>query len=125
MKFTATKIFRFEMAHILTDSYSVECQQIHGHSYKLEVTICSWILNEAGMVCDFKALKELVDPIIEGFDHNCVSEKTLGYNPTAENMCFHLFNTISDKVDLILLNGTLSKLRLWETNSSYATVERE
>ena len=54
------KLFKFEMAHVLTTAYTKECCNLHGHSYRMEVFITSGALNEDGMVIDFKKLKELL-----------------------------------------------------------------
>ena len=115
MNTSVTKIFKWEMAHKLKTCYSNECKQTHGHSYKLEVTF-SGDLNEDGMVIDFKRLKEIVQPIVDQFDHSFITEKTYGWNPTAENMVKYIFESIRRKSILI------SKVRLWETDTGYAEV---
>jgi 6-pyruvoyltetrahydropterin/6-carboxytetrahydropterin synthase len=115
-KFTVTKIFKFEMAHILEESYSKECQNMHGHSYKLEVTF-SGDLNEAGMILDFKEIKEMVSPLIDQFDHECLTkEKFFGMNPTAENMANYIFNKIRENTPY------LDKVKLWETDTCFVEV---
>ena len=127
MPYYVTKIFKFEMAHILSKSYSTECQRVHGHSYKLEVTVGlnnAEHLNADGMVCDFKRLKEVIEPFISILDHNCISEEDIGYNPTAENMADHIFRDFSGKLKTLVPGVYLSKLRLWETDTSYVTIER-
>lgn len=75
-----TKIFTFEMAHALLN-YDGDCKNIHGHSYKLHVTILGKPLQNKehpknGMVMDFKALKTIVKAkIINPFDHALVLTK--------------------------------------------------
>ena len=119
--FTICKRYPFEMAHKLKSSYSKECQQIHGHSYKLEVTIQSDKLNEDGMVMDFKKLNEIMEPIIATYDHEYLDFDVCHYNPTAENMakkiyykiCFGLIDLDSDPAIKLI------KVRLWETEKAY------
>ena len=69
----------FEAAHRLYDvaTYSEECRDnIHGHSYKVEVIVSRDELNDAGMVVDFKRLKKIVKLGIEGtYDHSCILKK--------------------------------------------------
>lgn len=117
IKTTVTKIFRFETAHQLTDSYSKECQAIHGHSYKCEVTFEGLVDPVTGMVIDFKLLKEIVKPIIDTYDHSFYTKDTFnGKNPTAENMADDIFWKIRAKTLLI------KQVRLWETETGYVTV---
>lgn len=116
LKTTVTKIFKFEAAHQLTDSYSKECQEIHGHSYTCEVTFEGLVDPVTGMVLDFKLLKEIVEPIIDEYDHKFFTEKSYGKNPTAENMANDIFWAIRDKTLLI------KQVRLWETATGYVTV---
>ena len=57
-----TKHFDFEMAHALMD-YPGKCRNIHGHSYKMEVTVVGETQPDTGMVMDFKHLKDLVNEV--------------------------------------------------------------
>ncbi|HSG68168.1 MAG TPA: 6-carboxytetrahydropterin synthase [Bacteroidales bacterium] len=135
-----TKIYDFEMAHVLKD-YDGPCRNIHGHSYKLYVTVSgSPITDEKspkmGMVMDFKDLKTVVKThIVDRFDHALViNAKTdpdmissmkkhmekliiVDYQPTSENL-------INDFAHIILKHlpphVKLHNLRLWETATSYS-----
>jgi len=113
MKTSVTKVFHFEMAHQLKDCYSEECKNIHGHSYKLEVTF-EGNINANGMIMDFKQMKEIVQPIVDRFDHSFITTETYNMNPTAENMVTYIFNLIRKDTPLI------KKVRLWETATCYA-----
>jgi len=112
VKLSVTKSFRFEAAHYLPD-YDGKCALLHGHSYKLEVTL-SGPLCDNGMVIDFGDISRLVAPIIEEHDHNYLNR--LYYNPTAENM------VISIGAALRKQNGLVTRVRLWETETCYAEV---
>jgi len=115
MKFSVTKIVRFEMAHQLTDSYTQGCKNIHGHGYKLEVTF-SGDIQKDGMIMDFKRMKEIIQPIVDEFDHTFLTHDKFGMNPTAENMANYIFGVIRKKTSL------LTKIRLWETENCCAEV---
>ena len=71
---TITKIFHLEMAHALYQ-YVGACENIHGHSYRLEVTVSGEINNDPehpmhGMILDFGVLKQIVQTsVIDVFDH--------------------------------------------------------
>ena len=138
-----TKEFKFEMAHALY-GYDGVCANLHGHSYRLRVTIRGNVKNEPthtkdGMVMDFMDLKAIVKPnIIDKYDHSLVLnansphsnldlssfEKVyyLPYQPTSENLVIDFANCINvklpDGVDLI-------KVVLSETATSYAEWNRE
>jgi 6-pyruvoyltetrahydropterin/6-carboxytetrahydropterin synthase len=80
MKLRLTKEFRFETSHAL-DQYQGLCKNLHGHSYRLFVTVIGEYEEEAenndsGMVLDFKAIKTLVEKsVVEDFDHAVVLAK--------------------------------------------------
>ena len=102
-----TKEFKFEMAHALHE-YDGLCKNIHGHSYRLWVTVNGEERNQKdhkkdGMVMDFDLIKQIVKPeIVEKYDHSLVLnansphaeidlsafEKVfyLPYQPTSENL---------------------------------------
>lgn len=69
------KEFKFEMAHKLIDSYTPQCKNIHGHSYKVIVRLGSSKPGNFGfdkdfMITDFKRLKEILQPLIDELDHS-------------------------------------------------------
>jgi 6-pyruvoyltetrahydropterin/6-carboxytetrahydropterin synthase len=138
-KIRITKIYSFEMAHILQD-YDGPCRNIHGHSYKLFVTVSGTPIQDEnspkkGMVMDFRDLKAIVkDHIVMRFDHALVlSNKTdpdliesikkhmekliiVDYQPTSENLVTDFASIIRSYLPE---NVSLHKLRLWETATSY------
>jgi len=139
-KIRITKIYNFEMAHILKD-YDGPCRNIHGHSYKLFVTVSGTPITDSsspklGMVMDFKELKTIVkDHIVNRFDHALVINSEMDtdmiesmqkhmeklilvdYQPTSENLIINFATIISSK----LPKGVqLFSLRLWETATSYS-----
>ena len=133
-----TKEFKFEMAHAL-HAYDGLCANIHGHSYRLLVTVRGNIKAEKknpknGMVLDFSVLKEIVKPmIIEKYDHSLVLnansphrdinlsafEKVyfLPYQPTSENLVTDFALQIREKLPKGL---DLYKVVLSETATSFA-----
>lgn len=120
MKTSVTKSITLETAHQLTDSYSKECQTMHGHSYKCEVTFEGEVDRETGMIIDFKKIKEILQPVHDKYDHKNFTKATFnGQNPTAENMARDIFEMVrfgSTPATLI------KRVRLWETATCYAEV---
>jgi 6-pyruvoyltetrahydropterin/6-carboxytetrahydropterin synthase len=138
MKIRVTKIFEFEAAHAL-DCHDGKCSNIHGHSYKLHVTVLGKPNHSKGdpkdgMVIDFSDIKEIVKTTVVGpFDHALILENDSPYlsesirkrqklilydiQPTAENMIIDMVNRIQQKMpdDIHLYS-----VKLYETSSSFA-----
>ena len=128
-----TKIIKTETAHRLF-GYTGACSNVHGHSYRFEITLEGDRLNKDGMVVDFKDIKLSIGNLINSmYDHVIVlnsvdplvvtlSEMTKVHvmtkrNPTAENMAL-------DIKDLVMMKfpGMLYSIKVWETDSSFAEV---
>ncbi|MCF0227777.1 MAG: 6-carboxytetrahydropterin synthase [Malacoplasma sp.] len=145
--YKVTKEFHFEMAHCL-DGHDRGCNNVHGHSYKLEVTLgidnLIPIGPAKGMVMDFGWLKNDINTmIVDHFDHTfaydthnkneCkianlltkLKKKTLGlpFRTTCENMTEWIARRIADFYDSQLIDLKYIKVKLWETRDSYAEVE--
>lgn len=122
---SVTKIFTFDSAHRL-DDYVGKCANLHGHTYKLEVTI-KGLTDSRGIVVDFGDIKQIVnEQIIAKYDHQFLND-LMDFNTTAENMVVHFFEIIDNYLKQ-LDNPTpvrLLRCRLWETPSCYAEITRE
>ena len=135
-----TKIFTFETAHVLYN-YDGKCKNLHGHSYKLFVTVKGVPINDLehpknGMVVDFGDIKKIVnEQIIEPWDHAVLingnsPHKDLGegleqqghkviycdFQPTCENMLYEIASRIQSNLPDEV---TLAYLKLHETENSY------
>lgn len=114
-----TAKFSFEAAHHLP-YYKGKCNNLHGHSYTLDVTVSgSPISNtnneKCGMIMDFKDLKTLVSGIISKYDHSNLND--FFENPTAEKMVMDIGEEILDKLPHKVF---LYSVKLWETPTNYA-----
>ncbi len=136
-----TKQFSFETGHALY-GYDGKCKNVHGHSYKLSVTVIGQPITDRtnvkfGMVIDFSDLKKIVkEEIVDHFDHATVFNETtphielanelktrghhvilVNYQPTSENMVIDFAQKIKNRLsDSIKLHS----LKLQETDSSFA-----
>ena len=118
---SVTKIFTFDSCHKLFN-YSGKCQNLHGHTYKLEITIRNRIDILTGMVIDFGDLKNIINNfIIEPLDHKYLQNEIQEFNPTAENMLLWIW----DKLERDALLKGLQKIRLWETPTSFAELTQK
>lgn len=121
MKFFVTKIFTFDSAHYL-ENYNGKCERLHGHTYKLEVCLTGQ-KDEAGLVFDFSELKKIVnEQIITRLDHNLLN-KTLDFNPSAENILEWVWNQLKSKLND--KKYCLYSLKLWETPTSFAEIKED
>lgn len=134
-----TKEFNFEMAHALF-GYDGPCKNVHGHSYKLAVTVLGSPIPDnsdpkQGMVLDFVDLKFIVKPIIQELDHATIlnsntehkqlAEKNnlfdklilVAYQPTCENILIDVAQRVKYQLPF---NVNLHHLKLQETPTSYA-----
>ncbi|MBM7614112.1 6-carboxytetrahydropterin synthase QueD [Alkaliphilus hydrothermalis] len=116
-----TKIFTFDSAHKL-NNYEGDCKYLHGHTYKLEVTIRGKV-DDRGMVMDFNDLKAIVkERILDRLDHRYLNE-LFEFNTTCENMLVWMFEQLEENISDNRVQ--LQKLVLWETPTSFGTLERE
>lgn len=140
-KIRITKQFTFETGHALY-GYDGKCKNVHGHSYKLSVTVIGKPISDVnhvkfGMVIDFTDLKKIVNKeIVNVFDHATVFNKNtphvelakvlsesghnvllVDYQPTSEMMVIDFASKIKA---LLPETITLHSLRLSETTTSYA-----
>jgi 6-pyruvoyltetrahydropterin/6-carboxytetrahydropterin synthase len=136
-----TKQFSFETGHALY-GYDGKCRNVHGHSYKLSVTVIGQPITDTshvklGMVIDFTDLKKIVkEEIVDKFDHSTVFNKNTphielareltnrghsvilaDYQPTSENMVIDFSAKIIARLPK---NIKLHSLRLQETETSFA-----
>lgn len=135
-----TKIFSFDSSHML-DGHDGKCQNLHGHTYKLEITVSDGLIQggaKEGMVMDFTDLKAIVkQEIIDPFDHAFIYDggngresqiaallegwnmKTMRLNcrTTAENMSMEMFSRLK-RAGL-----KVCSVKLWETPMSCAEYE--
>lgn len=117
---TVTKLFEFEACHHLPH-YDGACHNIHGHSYKLEVTVSGQVSKnendpKCGMIIDFKDLKAIVKSVaVDKYDHSNLNE--FFPNPTAEIMVKQIAVDIMSKLPQEVY---LMSCKLWETSTSYA-----
>ena len=135
-----TRQFSFEMSHALFN-YDGICRNIHGHSYKLRVTISGEPINDLknpknGMVIDFSELKKLIRKnIVDELDHSLMINAAaphlnpaglgemyerhhlVGFQPTTENLVIFITEKIKN---LLPSHLELFSVRLYETANSFA-----
>ena len=110
----------FSAAHRLRN-YKGLCENLHGHNWKVEATVCSEKLDNAGMVIDFNILKQKTKAIVDVLDHQYLNEidPFKETNPSSENVAAYIFSRLS----MVLKDDpvTLISVSVWESDKSKAT----
>jgi 6-pyruvoyltetrahydropterin/6-carboxytetrahydropterin synthase len=128
----ATRRFSFEAAHNLK-GYEGKCSRLHGHSYKLEVTVKrDSVFNDHilvhdtrnAMVMDFAELKKLVtETLLDKYDHSNLNDF---FNmPTAEHMVVSMYKELDTALQKKYPLVSLAEVKLWETEDSFASYRGE
>jgi 6-pyruvoyltetrahydropterin/6-carboxytetrahydropterin synthase len=113
----------FSSGHYLRN-YRGKCENPHGHNYKVRVTLCGKELDAAGLLLDFKLLKQVMRPVIDRIDHQMLNELVpfTELNPSAENIARFFFDQTNEQ----LAEMTSGRVRvkdctIWETDTTTAT----
>jgi len=131
---TVTKTVKFDAAHVLTNHCGL-CKNLHGHTYRVDVSVAQGADDKGDMVIDFKDLKQIASEVVcDAFDHafifNMQSEGereiasvvekhgmrtvALPFRSTAENLARHFFGLLRDRI------SGLCSVKVWETADSCA-----
>jgi 6-pyruvoyltetrahydropterin/6-carboxytetrahydropterin synthase len=83
----------FAAGHYLRN-YKGKCENPHGHNYKIRVTLAGKDLDKAGLLLDFKDLREVMRHVIERLDHQMINdiEPFTELNPSAENLAKYFYD---------------------------------
>jgi 6-pyruvoyltetrahydropterin/6-carboxytetrahydropterin synthase len=113
----------FSSGHYLRN-YRGKCENPHGHNYKVFVTLIGEELDEAGMLLDFKLLKQVMRPTVDYLDHFMINDLApfdKEVNPSAENLAKYFYEQTSSQ--LHEMTGGRVRVKdctLYETDTSFA-----
>lgn len=131
---TVTKTIKFDAAHILTNHQGL-CKNLHGHTYRVDVSVTQPDEDDRDMVIDFKDLKQIATRLIcDRFDHafiyntessgeceiaavvekNGMRTAPIGFRSTAENLARYFYQELKPEI------AGLSAVKVWETADSCA-----
>ena len=109
----------FDAAHALR-GYQGKCENLHGHRYRVAVTISASQLNELGLAYDFTELKKQTAAVLDRFDHTFLNEvppfDTI--NPSAENIAATIFGEIKSRIAGAAV--LIARVEVWESPTSRA-----
>jgi 6-pyruvoyltetrahydropterin/6-carboxytetrahydropterin synthase len=113
-------ITQFGAAHQLKETGG-ECENLHGHNWKVEVYVKGERLDRHGLLVDFKVLKEETREIIERLDHKYLNELEWfrDMNPTSENISRLIYELLSLKINNEKIS--VSRVTTWESDTACAT----
>ena len=113
----------FASGHYLRN-YRGKCENPHGHNYKVRVTLAGSELDRAGLLLDFKLLKQVMRPVIERIDHRMLNdiEPFVELNPSAENLAKFFYDETNRQLETMTAGRVRVKdCTIWETDSTTAT----
>lgn len=111
----------FAAGHALRNYYG-KCENVHGHNYRVQVTVRGEKLDDTGMLADFVALKRLLRGISEPLDHVFLNDIAPfdRVNPSAENMAVYICEKMQQGLNFA--NPVeVAEVKVWETDIQAAT----
>ena len=113
-------ITSFAAAHCLIN-YQGDCENLHGHNWRVEVTVTAASLDKAGLGIDFKILKAETNDLLKTLDHKYLNELPpfIGASPSSENIACYLYHALGRKLDSD--NVKVDTITVWESDFASAT----
>lgn len=114
----------FAAGHALR-GYHGKCENVHGHNYKIQVTIEGERLDSIGLLVDFVEIKRLMHAVSDRLDHQFLNDVPPFdvQNPSAENMAKYFYDEIAKGLDARKAEPPVrvAQVKIWETDTSTAT----
>ncbi len=96
--------------------YDGPCKDMHGHTWKVEMVVCGEMLNEVGLLADFKILKTKLKQVLMPLDHvvlnNLPAFKDI--NPTTENLARHIYQALKPQCAPL----RIKQVQVWESDTA-------
>ncbi len=110
---------KFSAAHQLRE-YQGKCENLHGHTWSVQVVIRTEMLDKIGLAIDFRVIKKALDNLLNKLDHTCLNQLDmfLELNPSSENIARWLYNTLKENPQLA--DVKLHLVRVWESDTACA-----
>ena len=110
----------FAAGHALRN-YHGKCENVHGHNYRVQITVQGEQLDATGLLVDFLDLKHVMDEAIEYLDHRFINDLAPFdvLNPSAENIARYFYDRVRGGLKPGI-PARISEVRVWETDTSSA-----
>lgn len=115
----------FSSAHNLRN-YCGNCENLHGHNWKVDVTLKGELLDKDGMLVDFRVAKKWLKNVLGKLDHAYLNKAKpfIKTNPTSENIAAYIFSQIKGMAGKVKkAHIAVHQVRVWENENSAATYE--
>jgi 6-pyruvoyltetrahydropterin/6-carboxytetrahydropterin synthase len=120
LMFQISAEYTFAAGHALR-GYKGKCENVHGHNYKVQVTVAGEKLNSIGLLMDFVDLRAAIKSLVDVLDHHFLNDLPPfdKLNPSAENLAKYFY----DGLDLQIRQqgNRVSAVKVWETDTTSAT----
>lgn len=112
----------FAAGHALR-GYKGKCENVHGHNYRVRLTLEGANLDQAGLLCDFVHLKQVMRGVIESLDHRFLNDQPPFdvINPSAENIAKYFYEQAAEELRQAANGARLASVTVWESDSTAAT----
>src|SRR5258705_12433417 len=109
----------FSAGHALR-GYRGKCENVHGHNYRVRVTVEGPQLDSIGLLCDFTELKRVIREIIVGLDHQFINdlEPFRTVNPSAENLAKYFYDEVARRVKVLPARARVTDTVVWVTDDA-------
>ncbi|MCD6232271.1 6-carboxytetrahydropterin synthase QueD [Candidatus Aerophobetes bacterium] len=112
----------FAAAHRIKEAEG-KCERLHGHTWKVQVTLQGKKLDKRGILIDFREVKKLVKKSIDKLDHQYLNEVLKNMAPTTENIAKFLFKELEKKIDSQKIK--LSEVKVGESDKTWISYSEE
>src|SRR6202047_594357 len=112
----------FAAAHNLR-GYKGKCENLHGHNYKVRVTLSGQEVDSVGLLYDFVHLKQVIQTVIRSLDHKYLNELPPFdvLNPSAENIARYIYDQAAKQLHQAPNGAEVSSITVWESDVTAAT----
>lgn len=118
--YEVTIIKSFSAAHMLIEA-SGKCEELHGHNFKVELTVAAEHLDKSGILIDFRDVKNWLSEILYSLDHKYLNELPFfkESNPSSENISKYIYEEMKFKIKIDEVK--VARVKVWETDDAAAT----
>jgi 6-pyruvoyltetrahydropterin/6-carboxytetrahydropterin synthase len=111
----------FSSGHALR-GYKGKCENVHGHNYRIQVTLEGPQLDSIGLLVDFTQVKQVVREIVKRLDHQFINdlEPFTVVNPSAENMAKYFYEEVTTLLKGLPPGTGVKDVVIWETDTAMA-----
>ncbi len=114
----------FSAAHMLA-AIGGKCEELHGHNFRVEVTVAAPDLNHSGILIDFRDVKKWLQEILDNLDHKHLNELSFfaEINPSSENIAQYIYREMKLKTQQAEVK--VVRVKVWESENAAVTYRED